>query len=123
LLKILFESRLARTLFRQVHPDLATRLAFAWSGQSRASNNRKGEDTFKGEDREWLLRYCVEIERLLHHDYYVFGHRHLPLDLPVGDRSRYINLGEWFSPVSRYPYARYDGTGMELRYYRPDSPR
>ncbi len=118
LLKVLFESRLARFLFRQVHPDLTTRLAFAWSGQSRAANNRKGEEAFKGNDQEWLYQYCLEVERQEHHDCYVFGHRHLPLDMEVGVNSRYINLGEWFSPASRLPFGRFDGTHMELLYYR-----
>ncbi|GAA4434404.1 UDP-2,3-diacylglucosamine diphosphatase [Ravibacter arvi] len=122
-LKVLFESSLARTLFRQVHPDLATKLAFAWSKQSRAANNEKGEDTFKGLDREWLYQYCLEVEQQLHHDYYVFGHRHLPLDLQVGENSRYINLGEWFSRGSGYPYARFDGRSMELKYDKSGTGR
>lgn len=114
LLKILFESKLARALFRQVHPDLATRIAFAWSGHSRAANNKKAEGAFKGEAHEWLYQYCLEVEQTAHHDFYVFGHRHLPLDMKVGETSRYINLGEWFSAESRYPYGQYDGSAMVL---------
>src|SRR5690606_1146555 len=56
-LKILFENSLARFLFRQLHPDLATRIAFAWSRHSRASNSKKMEDSFKGEAGEWLFQY------------------------------------------------------------------
>lgn len=117
-LKKLFESPFARGLFRQVHPDLATRLAFAWSKRSRAANDRKGEEAFKGEDKEWLFQYCLGIESADHYDYYVFGHRHLPLDLQVAPGSRYINLGEWFSAGSRYPYGKFDGNTMALKFYR-----
>lgn len=118
MLKILFESRLARALFRQLHPDFATRIATAWSGHSRSSNNKKGEDEFKGEDKEWLFQYCRSIEATQHHDYYIFGHRHLMLDMPVGVGSRYLNLGEWFSPGTRYPYGVFDGKSMELKGFR-----
>lgn len=117
-LKQLFESKLARTLFRQLHPDLATRVAFAWSGHSRAANNKKAEGSFKGEKEEWLFQYCLEIESREHHDYYLFGHRHLPLDMAVGNSSRYINLGEWFSRDSKYPYGQFDGETVTLKYFR-----
>lgn len=110
-LKKVFENRLARGLFRWLHPDVGVALADRWSRHSRAANQEKGEETFQGEEREWLFQYCREIERLQHHDYYVFGHRHLPLDMKVNETSRYINLGEWL----RYnTYARFDGEKTEL---------
>lgn len=118
LLKVLFESRLARFLYRQVHPDLASRIALAWSRHSRAANNEKAEDTFKGELGEWLYQYCLDLEKRTPHDYYIFGHRHLPLDLKVGAESRYINLGEWFSTHSRYPYCEFDGQRCVLKNFR-----
>ena len=111
-LKTIFESRLARQVFRWVHPDVGIKLAHAWSRQSRMSNETKGEEHFLGEEREWLMQYCREVEAQMHHDYYVFGHRHLPLDLNVSATSRYINLGEW---VSAKTYAVFDGTDMRLK--------
>lgn len=110
-LKVLFESGLARRLFRYLHPDVGIGLAHAWSRRSRITNEKKGEETFKGEDREWLLLFCREMEARQHHDYYVFGHRHLPLNLAVNDHSRYINLGEW---VSARTYAVFDGESVRL---------
>ncbi|GAB3992250.1 UDP-2,3-diacylglucosamine diphosphatase [Spirosoma daeguense] len=110
-LKTLFESRLARQLFRWVHPDMGIGLAHAWSRRSRISNQKKGEEQFLGEDREWLMQYCREVEATEHHDYYVFGHRHLPLDLTVSPTSRYVNLGEW---VSVKTYGVFDGAKLSL---------
>ena len=72
----------------------------------------KLEEKFQGEEREFLLAWCREIEKTAHHDFYIFGHRHLPLDLRVGQSSRYINLGEW---VHFSPYAEFDGNNMELK--------
>ncbi len=113
-LKILFENPLARWSFRQLHPDIGMRIAKAWSGHSRAGNHLKDEDKFVSKDREWLYLYCCEVETRRHHDYYVFGHRHLPLDLSVSENSRYVNLGEWFSEKS---FATFDGENLTLTRY------
>jgi UDP-2,3-diacylglucosamine hydrolase len=109
-LKKMFESRLAQTLFRWLHPDLGIGLALGWSKSSRIGNDERGEE-FLGEDREWLVQYCHEIEAQHHHDFYIFGHRHLTLDLPIGPNSRYINLGEW---VTAKTYAVFDGETLAL---------
>ena len=117
LLKGFFENKLARWMFRQVHLDLGGRLAQAWSKHSRAANIQKGEERFKGEANEWLYQYCLEVEARQPHDYYVFGHRHLPLDLRVSPSSRYINLGEW---LTQYHYAVFDGVALSLIHYPPN---
>ena len=111
-LKTVFESGLARRLFRWLHPDVGIGLAHAWSRRSRISNLKKGEEHFLGEEREWLWQYSREVEAQSHHDYYIFGHRHLPLDLTVTPTSRYLNLGEW---VSAKTYAVFDGNELELK--------
>jgi UDP-2,3-diacylglucosamine hydrolase len=97
-------------MFARLHPNLGMGIARTWSRSSRLSNNRKGEDQFLGED-EWLWAYCRDAEIREHHDYYVFGHRHLPLDLPVGDSARYVNLGEW---VNYCTYGQFDGARLAL---------
>lgn len=109
-LKKVFTNPFAKWLFRWVHPDLGIRIAKAWSGNSRISNVAKNENRFLGED-EWLWQYSKEIEARVHHDYYIFGHRHLPLELPVGEKSTYFNLGEW---VSQNTYLQFDSNGGTL---------
>lgn len=118
-LKTVFESSLARGLFRWIHPDIGIGLAHFWSQQSRMSNQKKGEEQFLGEDREWLMLYCREVEAREHHDFYIFGHRHLPLDLAVSTNSRYVNLGEW---VFAKTYAVFDGGTVQLKKW-PDENR
>ena len=93
-LKKVFVHPLSKWLFKWFHPDLGIKLAHAWSGHSRVTNIEKDENHFLGED-EWLWQYCKEVEKENHHDYYIFGHRHLPLELEVGPNSTYYNLGEW----------------------------
>ena len=111
-LKRIFESTLARRLFRWIHPDLGIRLAHAWSRSSRISNKKKDEEIFLGKEREWLYQYCLAAEKQAHHDYYVFGHRHLPLDLDVAPDSRYVNLGEW---VTARTYGVFNGQTLRLQ--------
>jgi UDP-2,3-diacylglucosamine hydrolase len=110
-LKKIFNSRLCQWLFARLHPNLGIGIASHWSRKSRISNLKK-EETFQGEEGEFLWIYCNEIERKEHHDYYIFGHRHLPLDLKLNEHSRYINLGEW---VHFDTYAVYDGQKVELK--------
>ena len=109
-LKKVFTSPLAQWLFRWVHPDIGVRLARAWSGNSRISNISEDEQRFLGTD-EWLWAYCKEVDQAVPHDYYIFGHRHLPLQLPVGTNATYFNLGEW---VSQYTYLELSATEVKL---------
>lgn len=112
-LKRFFNSQLCQWLFARLHPNLGIGIASYWSRKSRISNMKK-EETFQGEEGEFLWIFCNEIERKEHHDYYIFGHRHLPLDLKLNEHSRYINLGEW---VHFNTYAVYDGQKVEVKTY------
>jgi len=109
LLKKVFNNKACQWLFARIHPNLGIGVANLWSRKSRISNIKKDE-SFLGED-EWLMQYCREVEAQQHHDFYVFGHRHLPLDLPIGQNSRYVNLGEW---VNYCTYGVYDGENLKL---------
>ena len=109
--KNFFNSATCQWLFARLHPNLGMRIAHYWSKKSRISNMKNGEE-FQSEENEYLLTYCKELEKTRHHDFYIFGHRHLPLDLAVGSNSRYINLGEW---VHFSPYAVYDGKQVALK--------
>lgn len=113
LLKKVFRNRVCQWLFARIHPNAGIGIARYWSSRSRISNAKKQEDTFRGED-EYLLQYCREVNNNKHFDYYVFGHRHLPLDIEVSKGSRYINLGEW---VTQNTYGVFDGQHLELKTY------
>jgi UDP-2,3-diacylglucosamine hydrolase len=107
-LKKVFRNKLCINLFGFIHPTLGMFIANTWSRKSRVSQLKKEEYLGEG---EWLLQYSREVERKEHHDYYIFGHRHLPLDVEVSDQSRYINLGEWINFTS---YGCFDGERMQL---------
>jgi UDP-2,3-diacylglucosamine hydrolase len=113
LLKRVFRNKFCQWLFARIHPNTGITIANQWSKKSRISNTGKGEDEFD-ESREFLVHYCREMENKTHFDYYVFGHRHLPLDVEISPDSRYFNLGEW---VNYNTYGVFDGKDFNLKTY------
>ncbi len=107
-LKKVFANPVCQWLFKWIHPDVGIRIANAWSRKSRISNTKSHD--FK-EESERLIHYCREVEKVSHYDYYVFGHRHLPLEIEIGEKSRYFNLGEW---VNFSPYGVFSNLGFQL---------
>jgi UDP-2,3-diacylglucosamine hydrolase len=86
-----------------------------YSSQGSRSMTGNSDEIFLGEDKEWLIQFCRE--ELMHTqiDYFIFGHRHLALDYPLNDKSRYINLGDW---IKYYSYAVFDGSELTLNYFK-----
>lgn len=112
ILKKIFRSGFCQWLFARIHPNLGVGIAKKWSKHSRLQSNQKEE--FQDLDKEWLVSYCKELLLKEKFDFLIFGHRHLPLDVRLGE-SRYINLGEWMNFNS---YAVFDGENLELRYFK-----
>ena len=113
-LKKVFANPFCQWLFGKIHPDWGIGLALYWSRHSRLQSSKKGDEQFLGES-EWLWTYCKEQEAKQHRDLYIFGHRHLPLDLPVGENARYINLGEW---LHHYTYACFGQNQINLKEWK-----
>ncbi len=114
-LKKIFENKLCQWAFGWLHPHVGIALAQWWSGSRKDPERQRRELVYRGED-EWLLNHARQVEKTAHHQFYIFGHRHLLLDMVVAPDSRYINLGEWCydSPVSSYHYAVWNGTEMRI---------
>jgi len=110
-IKKIFRNRLCQWLFGQLHPTWGMGLANYLSRKSRAKTG-SSEDHFLGEENEWLITYCKEMLDKHHYDYFIFGHRHLPIDFALNDNSRYINLGDW---IQYFTYAVFDGTKVDLK--------
>jgi UDP-2,3-diacylglucosamine hydrolase len=110
-IKKVFASPISQWLFARLHPNFGIGLANFWSGKSRAANGPVDE-IFLGEDKEWLIIFCKEVLQKKHYNYFVFGHRHLLLDISLSNNSRYINLGDWFKKPH---YAVFDGIDLKLK--------
>ncbi len=114
-IKKVFSNKVCQWLFARIHPNFGMGMAHYWSHKSRASNGGENEEKFVSIDHEWLAIYAKEKLQKEHYDYFIFGHRHLPLNLQITDKSIYINLGEW---LTYYSYAVFDGKEMQLKYYK-----
>ena len=110
ILKKIFRSRFCQWLFARLHPNLGIEIAQRWSAHSRIASG--GQETFQGENGEWLAVYAKELLKNQYYDYFIFGHRHLPIDLALPRGSRYVNLGEW---INYNTYAVFDGDKLELK--------
>lgn len=112
-MKKVFTFPLFKWMFRWLHPDLGVRL-----GQYMSVKNKmiSGDEDFKflGEDKEWLVQYCKRKLETKHYDYFVFGHRHLPLNIQLNEQSKYINLGDW---VQYFTYASFENSELSLKEY------
>jgi UDP-2,3-diacylglucosamine hydrolase len=115
LLKKFFRSPFCQWLFARLHPNLGIGIASSWSKHSRIANNKK--EVFKSEEEEWLASYSKELLQHRYYDYLIFGHRHLPLDILINGKSRYVNIGEWIFYNS---YAVFDGEELKLEYFNPE---
>ncbi|WP_256003059.1 UDP-2,3-diacylglucosamine diphosphatase [Pedobacter deserti] len=111
-LRKIFRNPLCQWLFGLLPPRIGIGIATAWANHSRAAS--RAEEVFQGVDNEWLAVYAKERLTDSHYDYFIFGHRHLPLDIDLGNGSRYINTGEW---LKSYSYAVFDGKEVRLRYF------
>ena len=112
-MKKVFTNPFSKWLYRWLHPDLGVKLAQYLSVKNKLIS---GDDdiTFLGEENEWLVQYCKRKLTEKHRDHFVFGHRHLPMEIELPDDARYTNLGDW---IIHYTYAVFDGSEMKLRKY------
>ncbi len=108
ILKKIFTNPICRWLFRWLHPDIGIKIAQLWS---RHNFTDPSIEVFKGEDKEWLIQYCKRKLTEKHYDCFVMGHRHLPMEIKLNEKSMYINLGDW---IVNSNYAVFDGNEMKL---------
>ncbi len=111
-LKKIFTSNICQWLFSRIHPNLALSLAHSWSKNSRNIGNSV---KFISNKKEVLFGYCKEQQKINPIDYYIFGHRHLPLELKIDEKATYINIGEW---ISQNTYGVLDKGELSLKIYK-----
>lgn len=109
ILKKIFTNPVCRWLFRWLHPDIGIKVAQIWS---RSSFTNPADEKFLGEDKEWLIQYAKKKIKETDFNYFVFGHRHLPMIHKLDDNKTYVNLGDW---LYNDTYAVFDGDKLELK--------
>lgn len=110
-MKKVFTNPFFKWLFRWLHPDLGVKIAQYMSVKNKLISGQD-DAKFLGEDNEWLVQYSKKKLEDKHRDFFVFGHRHLPLEIKLNQNSTYFNLGDW---ISYYTYGEFDGETFELK--------
>ena len=110
-MKKVFTNSFFKWLFRWFHPELGMRLAHYLSVKNKIISGDE-DKKFLGEENEWLAQYAKRKLESKHYDYFIFGHRHLPMEIEVGQNSTYYNLGDW---ISHYTYGVFDGQKFEMK--------
>lgn len=106
----IFRNKTLQVLYSMLHPGTGIAIGLNWSMHSRFAKGITQE--FMGEEREDLLRYSRSVMKDETIDYFVFGHRHLPMTFDNGNNGRILFLGDWFSAGS---YAEWDGNDLYLK--------
>ena len=112
LIKKIFKNKLCQWMFARLHPNTAIKFAHWWSKKSR---DRGNTPEYLGGEKEYLeifsrnhLKENPEI------NFFIFGHRHLPLDVKISNNCRYLNTGDW---INHFSYLEFDKEDLSLQYH------
>lgn len=110
-----FHSRTCQFLLNTLHPRWGMWFGLSWAKHSMMKHKSKGEEKFLGEEREYLVQFSKEY--LKSHpdiDFFIYGHRHIELDINISERSRMLILGDW---ITKFTYAVFDGEQLYMEQY------
>ena len=113
-MKKIFKNQFFQWLFSLIHPDLGIRLGNYFSQRNKLISG-EADIKFLGEEKEWLVAYCRSKLEERHYNYFIFGHRHLPLQIDLGKDSKYVNLGDW---ITHFTYGVFDGESFLLEKWK-----
>lgn len=115
LLRKMFHNRTCQILLNAIHPRWGMALGLNWAKHSRLKRKDGKEMPYLGENKEYLVKYAKQY--MQHHtniDYFMFGHRHIELDLMLSKKTRLMILGDW---IWQFTYAVFDGEHMFMEEY------
>lgn len=110
-MKKVFTFPFFKWLFKWLHPDIGIQLGQYMSVKNKLISGDE-DARFLGENNEWLVQYCKKKLTEKHYDYFIFGHRHLPLEIALSKNSTYINLGDW---IQYFTYGEFKKTFKLLK--------
>ena len=115
LVRYMFHSKTLQRLFSMIHPRWSVELGLSWAKHSRMKRVDGKDPEYMGENQEHLVLYTKEY--LKNHptiNYFIYGHRHIELDLMLSAKSRVLILGDW---INFFSYAVFDGENLFLENY------
>lgn len=116
MLQRIFKNRLMQWFYARLHPNGSTSFAHWWSKKSRMKQGAFKE--FQGIEKEHQIQYARKIIKDQPDiEYFIFGHRHIPFDIRIAEKSRVIGLGDW---IGNFSYGVFDGEEFLLKKYLED---
>ncbi len=114
-LRSVFHNRLCQRLFSALHPRWGMAFGLEWARRSRLKREDGKEPPYRGEDKEELVRFAkAYMGTHPEINFFIFGHRHIELDLMLARQTRVVMLGDW---ISQFTYAVFDGESLFLENY------
>lgn len=112
IIRALFHNKFCRKMFAAIHPRWTVSFAHKWSNHSRITGNIID---YLGEDKEYLISFAKEHLKVAPHiNYFIFGHRHILIDLKIAPACRVVILGDW---INYFSYAVFDGENLSLNLF------
>lgn len=115
-LRAFFRNKFCQQLYKMIPPRLTIPFAHAWSRHNRKKKQGTEGEEYLGEEKEYLVQFAKKYnkqqnEKQLNTDFFVFGHRHIELDLMIAHNSRVVILGDW---LTHFSYGVWDGEEFAL---------
>ena len=115
LLRRMFHNTICQRLFSAIHPRWSMWLGLTWAKHSRMKRINGEEPPYMGENKEHLVLYAKQYMKSHPNvDIFIFGHRHIELDLNLSKSVRMMILGDW---ISQFTYVVFDGDHLLLEEY------
>lgn len=110
-----FHNRFCQHLFSSLHPRWGMWFGLEWARRSRMKRADAKEPPYMGEDKEELVLYTKEYMKTHPDiDFFIYGHRHIELDLMLSRKTRMMILGDW---ITQFTYAVFDGEHLFMEDY------
>lgn len=114
-LRSMFHNRTCQRLFAALHPRWGMAFGLEWARRSRLKREEGKEPEYMGEDKEELVLFAKDyLKGHKEINFFIFGHRHIELDLMLSRQTRLLILGDW---ISQFSYVIYDGEHLFLEEY------
>lgn len=114
-LRKIFHNGTCQRLFSMLHPRWGVSFGLNWAKHSRMKRADGKEPPYMGEKNEPLIRYTKQyMQTHTNIDFFIYGHRHIELDLMLSRKTRLMIIGDW---ISQFTYAVFDGEHMFLEEY------
>lgn len=115
ILRKMFHSKFLQKMFSTIHPRWSINFGLNWAKHSRDKRVDGKEPEYMGEDKEYLVIYSKEyLKQHPEINFFIYGHRHIMLDIMLSRSARTLILGDW---ITYFSYAVFDGENMILEQF------